>query len=106
MAPSVFAHELAQPVLVLQIRPGDFFGTNQTPALQLICHASDAANALNYGGEIVAARIGAFLEIFEIDARRIARVRRGELDLPSRLFVCAFNTANVRSSRLARMTSE
>ena len=74
MAPGVFAHELAQPVLVLQIRPGDFFGTNESPALQLICHASDAANALNYGGEIIPALIGSFLEIVKVDLWGIARI--------------------------------
>jgi hypothetical protein len=74
MAPSIFAHELAQLVIILQMRPGRFFDMNQALPLQLICHTPNAANALNYGGEIIAAFIGSFLEIVKVDLWRVARI--------------------------------
>jgi hypothetical protein len=74
MTPSIFAHELAQVVLVLQMRPGRFFGMNQALPLQLICHTPNAANALNYGSEIIAAFIGSFLEIVKVDLWRVPRI--------------------------------
>ncbi len=77
------ANELPQLRVVRQVNPGRFLGMNYTGALQSLRDATNAANALDDSGEIVAARIGAFLEIVKIDLRRIPRIARLQRHRPA-----------------------
>ena len=74
MPPCVLAHEVLEFVIRLPVLAGLLLFGDQTLLLEPPRQPADEVNARDDRIEVIAALVAAFLEIFEIDLRRVARI--------------------------------